>query len=78
SGAANYGAMYSSSTGELFGVNNAGGFYQFNLTTGQRVLISDAAASSGNDGAHCVTAPITFSTDLSITKTDGSNTFASG
>ncbi|MFP3508022.1 DUF6923 family protein, partial [Burkholderia sp. SIMBA_062] len=39
SGAANYGAMYSSSTGELFGVNNAGGFYQFNLTTGQRVLI---------------------------------------
>ncbi|MBB4807527.1 putative repeat protein (TIGR01451 family) [Chryseobacterium defluvii] len=77
-GAASFGAMYGSSTGELYGVENAGGFYQFNLTTGQRVLISNAPASSGNDGAHCVTSPIAFSADIAVTKTDGVGTYASG
>lgn len=77
-GAVNFGAMFGSSTGEMYGVDNAGGFYQFNLTTGQRVLISNAPASSANDGAHCVTAPITFSADLAVTKTDGTNTYSAG
>ena len=76
--ASNFGAMYTSSTGEVFGVRNDGGFYQFNLTTGERVLISGAAASSANDGAHCVTSPISFSADLAITKTDNTDTYASG
>lgn len=70
-GTISFGAIYTSSTGEVFGVNNAGGFYQFNLITGERVLISGAPASNGNDGAHCVTVPITFSADLSVTKVDG-------
>lgn len=77
-GAANIGAMFASSTGEMYGVNNLGGFYQFNLSTGQRVLISNAPPSSGNDGAHCVTSPISFSADLAVTKTDGVSTYASG
>lgn len=74
----NYGAMYTSSTGEVFGVRNDGGFYQFNLITGERVRISGAAASSANDGAHCVTSPITFSADLEVTKTDNTNSYTPG
>ncbi|WP_185146903.1 DUF6923 family protein [Chryseobacterium echinoideorum] len=74
----NFGAMYTSSTGEVFGIRNIGGFYQFNLTTGERVLISDATPSTGNDGAHCVTMPITFTTDLRIEKTDNTLTYVPG
>ena len=70
--------MFGSSTGEIFGADNTGGFYQFNLTNGQRVLISGAPASTANDGAHCVTSPITFSADLYITKTDGQTAYTSG
>ncbi|MGK6341155.1 DUF6923 family protein [Chryseobacterium sp. DT-3] len=77
-GAVNFGAMFASSTSEMFGVDNAGGFYQFNLTTGQRVLISNAPPSSGNDGAHCVSTAIAFSADLGVTKTDGVSTYAPG
>lgn len=70
--------MFGSSTGEIYGANNAGGFYQFNLMTGNRFLLSNSPASTVNDGAHCVTAPITFGTDLSVTKTDGVTTYVSG
>ncbi|OCK51737.1 hypothetical protein BA768_03235 [Chryseobacterium sp. CBo1] len=73
-----FGAMMGSSTGAIFGVSNNGGFYQFNITNGTRVLVSGAPASLGNDGAHCVTAPITFATDLSITKTNGTTQYTAG
>lgn len=73
-----FGALFGSSTGEIYGSDNAGGFYQFNLTTGQRVLISGSPASGSNDGAHCVTSPIAFSADLAITKTDNTTTYAPG
>ncbi|MBB4807702.1 putative repeat protein (TIGR01451 family) [Chryseobacterium defluvii] len=66
-----FGAMFGSSTGDVFGMSNAGGFYQFNLQTGERVLISASPTSTNNDGAHCVNQPILFDADLSITKTDG-------
>ena len=77
-GSLQFGAMYTSSTGEVFGVNNAGGFFQFNLTTGARVKISDAPASTSNDGAHCVTMPITFSADLQVSKSDNTTTYIPG
>ncbi|PQA97351.1 hypothetical protein B0A70_01400 [Chryseobacterium piscicola] len=79
-GSFSFGAMFASSTGEIYGVdnNNGGGFYQFNLTTGQKVKISGAPESSGNDGAHCVTAPIVFSADLAITKDDGKANYSAG
>ncbi|QQV01922.1 MULTISPECIES: beta strand repeat-containing protein [Chryseobacterium] len=77
-GAISFGAMFGSSTGELYGADNAGGFYQFNITNGQRVLISGSPSSNANDGAHCVTAPITFSSDLAVTKTNGVTTYSSG
>jgi len=73
-----FGAMMGSSTGAVYGVSNSGGFYQFNIANGTRVLISGSPASLGNDGAHCVTAPITFSSDLSITKTNGTTTYTAG
>ncbi|MNX48614.1 hypothetical protein D3C86_791990 [compost metagenome] len=77
-GTATFGALFGSSTGEIYGINNAGDFFQFNLTTGARTIISSAPASGNNDGAHCVTAPITFSADLSVTQTDNSTTYTSG
>lgn len=73
-----FGAMFASSTGEVYGSLNTGGFYQFNLTNGQRTLISSSPASNSNDGAHCATAPIAFSADLSATVTDGATTYAPG
>jgi len=77
-GAATFGALFGSSTGEIYGINNLGDFFQFNLTTGARTNISSAPASGNNDGAHCVTAPITFSADLSVTQTDNSTTYTPG
>ena len=74
SAAVDYGAMFGSPTG-LFGSANGGGFYSFDLVTGARTLISGSPGSNVNDGASCPTAPITFSADLSLTKT---NTPASG
>lgn len=80
-----YGAMFASSTGEIYGANNGGtgngsvsGFFQFNLTTGERVQLSDSPASGNNDGAHCVTSPITFNGDLAINITDNSFTYSQG
>jgi uncharacterized repeat protein (TIGR01451 family) len=72
--AVDYGAMFGSPTG-LFGSANGGGFYSFDLVTGARTLISGSPGSNVNDGASCPTAPIQFSADLSVTKT---NTTASG
>ncbi|SEG07728.1 hypothetical protein SAMN05421847_1469 [Halpernia humi] len=77
-GSVNFGAMFGSNTGEIYGADNTGGFYQFDLSTGQRTLISDAPGSTGNDGAHCVTAPITFSSNLYVSKTDGTLNYTPG
>ncbi|RPD91178.1 DUF11 domain-containing protein, partial [Aureibaculum marinum] len=74
-----FGALFTSSTGELYGGENyLGGFYQFNITNGSRTLISAGQVSNRNDGAHCVTAPITFDADLEITKTDGVSQYVPG
>lgn len=77
-GAATFGALFGSSTGEIFGINNAGGFFQFNLTNGNRTQISAAPASGNNDGAHCVTAPITFTADLYVFKSNNRLTYQPG
>ncbi|MGX9986167.1 DUF6923 family protein [Soonwooa purpurea] len=73
-----FGAMFASSTGEIFGSVNSGGFYQFNVTTGKRTLISSSPASDVNDGAHCTNATIVFTSDLYVTKTNGTTTYAPG
>lgn len=76
-GAMTLGAMYGTPSG-LFGNNNAGGFYRIDLATGVRTLISASPSATVNDGANCPTAPITFPSDLAVTKTDGNTTYMSG
>ena len=68
----NFGGMVGSSNGDTYGILNEGGFYKFNLTTGARTLISSSPAAGSNDAAHNTTSPISFSTDIYITKTSGS------
>ncbi|WP_460556974.1 DUF6923 family protein [Comamonas piscis] len=52
------GAQFSGTNG-LFGVaNNGSGFFQINLTTGQRTRLSAAPSSSSNDGASCPNAAV--------------------
>src|SRR5690554_3388607 len=70
--------MFGTATGEIFGAVNGGGLYQFNITTGERVLIAGSPASNNNDGARCVTAPLIFEADLSVTKTDGTANYIPG
>ncbi|TGN24231.1 DUF11 domain-containing protein [Empedobacter tilapiae] len=73
-----YGAMMGVVTGELYGSENSGNFYQFNILTGERTLISGAPPSSGNDGAHCVLSSFTLGIDLYITKTDNKTQYIPG
>ncbi|WP_274426913.1 DUF6923 family protein, partial [Chelativorans sp. YIM 93263] len=72
-----FGAMFGSTNG-VFGANNAGGFYRFNLTTGEATLISNLPGSNNNDGAKCVNTAMTFPADTQITKDDGSTTYVPG
>lgn len=73
-----FGAFYADVNG-LYGVWNSGGFYRFDVSTGQQTLISDAPPSGGNDGARCpLGPPLTFNADLAITKTDSSATYVPG
>ncbi|WP_237054050.1 DUF6923 family protein [Marilutibacter chinensis] len=72
-----FGGMFGATNG-VFGSNNNGGFYRFDLTTGQATLISDLPGSGSNDGAKCATTPLEFPADLAITKTDGSDTYVPG
>lgn len=72
------GAMFSADNG-VFGVANDGsGAYQFDLTTGEATLISDAPGSGNNDGARCLDATLDFEADLMVTKTDDSQTYEPG
>lgn len=77
SGAITLGAMFGAPNG-LFASANGGGFYQIDLLTGARTLISGSPGSTVNDGAHCTSVDITFDADLAITKTDGSATYTPG
>ncbi|WP_449468052.1 isopeptide-forming domain-containing fimbrial protein [Stenotrophomonas humi] len=72
-----FGAMFGASNG-VFGGNNSGGFYRFDLTTGTATLISNLPGSGNNDGAKCATTPLEFPADLAIDKDDGSDTYAPG
>ncbi|MEJ8855339.1 hypothetical protein WKW79_12205 [Variovorax robiniae] len=71
------GAMIGASNG-VFGAANSGVFYQYDVATGVRTVISSSPPSTGNDGAHCTTADVVLSTDLAITKTDGVPSYRPG
>ncbi|WEX10575.1 hypothetical protein [Chelativorans sp. AA-79] len=72
-----FGALYGATNG-VYGGNNNGGFYQFDLTTGAATLISDLPGSSNNDGAKCVNSPVELPADLAITKDNGVTTYTPG
>uniref|UniRef100_Q11MC3 Conserved repeat domain n=3 Tax=Chelativorans TaxID=449972 RepID=Q11MC3_CHESB len=72
-----FGGMFGASNG-IFGSNNVGGFYRFNVETGRGTLISDLQGSGQNDGAKCATTPLTFPADVTIAKDDGSETYTAG
>ena len=72
-----FGAMFGAPNG-LFGSHNSGGFYQFDLTTGERTLLSDSPPADSNDGMHCPSANLAFGAEISVTKTDGSATYTPG
>ncbi len=72
-----YGAMFGAPNG-LFGSYNSGGFYQFDLTTGARTLLSNFPGADSNDGMHCPAANLAFGAEVSVTKTDGSPTYTPG
>lgn len=65
-----YGAVFGSPSGLFAVANDGSGFYSFDLVTGARTLISSAPGATVNDGANCPTAPIRFSADLAVTKTN--------
>lgn len=66
--------------GDIYGVLNGGGFYKFNISTGERTLISSSPSLSNgaSDGAHCVNSPFVFAADLYVTKTDGKTSYTAG
>lgn len=74
--ARSYGSVYGAQNG-LFGNDNNGGLYQFNLTTGEAFLLGASPASASNDGANCAAGNITLGSDLSVTKTDNATTYQS-
>lgn len=73
-----FGAMYADSTGRIFGNANDGGFYQFNITTGVKTLLSSSPSNFINDGAVCSGSTLTLTTDLEVTKTDNTAFYTPG
>lgn len=71
-----FGSMIGASNG-VFGRRNSGGFYKFDVATGQATLISDGPAGGG-DGAKCATTQVDFAADLAISKDDGSTIYTPG
>jgi uncharacterized repeat protein (TIGR01451 family) len=69
----NVGALFGSSAG-LYGIENTGSvgtFFQFDLITGRATKLSTTSFPVGSsDGAHCSNAPLSFKTDLQVTKTN--------
>jgi large repetitive protein len=73
-----FGAMWGTPNA-VYGNDNAGsGFYQFDLNNGTATRISNSPGAANNDGAHCVTAPLTFGADIGVSKTDSSATYTPG
>ncbi len=72
------GAQFGAPNGLFGSANNGSGFYQIDLTTGARTLISGSPSANVNDGANCPTANITFAADLHIQKDDGQAVYVPG
>lgn len=73
-----YGAMYSDVFGNVYGNENGGGFYEFNITNGNRTLLSNSPASFVNDGAVCSNVTFKLGADLEVTKTSPTSLLVPG
>lgn len=72
------GAQFGGVNGLFGSANNGSGFYQINLSTGKKTMISGSPGSGTNDGGNCPNAAIKFPADLSITKTNGQSSYTPG
>ncbi|HCM35929.1 DUF11 domain-containing protein [Chryseobacterium sp.] len=72
-----YGGMIGAN-GDIYGVLNAGGIHKFNITTGVHTVVTTISSGSGADAAHCVTSPLVFDANLSVTKNDGTLNYVPG
>ncbi|QIL90098.1 DUF11 domain-containing protein [Microbulbifer sp. SH-1] len=70
-------AMWGASNG-VFGADDFGNVYQFDINSGRASNIGNAPTSSVSDGSHCFTAPFELSTDLAITKDDFQTLYTPG
>ena len=66
----NVGALFGTPHALYGSRNDPGGFYEFDLVTGQATRLSGAPAVGTNDGAHCASADITFGIDVGVSKTN--------
>src|SRR5690606_30612225 len=73
-----FGAMWGSNTGSVYAQESSGNLYQYDPATGRRVLTAIGVPDSGTDGAHCVTSPITFDADLSVSSIADRTSFVPG
>lgn len=66
----NVGALFGTPTALYGSRNDPGGFYAFDLTTGEGTRLSGSPVVGSNDGAHCASAAIIFGVDVGISKTN--------
>lgn len=66
----NVGALFGTPTALYGSRNDPGGFYAFDLTTGEGTRLSGSPVVGSNDGAHCASAQIVFGVDVGISKTN--------
>lgn len=66
----NVGALFGTPTALYGSRNNPGGFYQFDLVTGQGTRLSGSPVVGSNDGAHCASAEVILNADVGVTKTN--------
>ena len=62
-------SVWSSANDGLFSLSG-GALYQWNITTGTRILLGQGPVTNDADGASCPTAENRFNADLSVTKTN--------
>jgi len=63
-----FGAMFGGSNG-VYGNNNAGGFFEFDLTTGLVTKLAVSTGTSSNDGAKCYSSLLQIPSDVRLVKT---------
>lgn len=65
-----FGALFGATNG-LFGADNAGGLFQFDLTSGAKMMLSGSPVTGGSrDGGMCPDAAFALGADISVAQTN--------